>query len=73
MVDWRSAHVSSVRLGINWSIEGYTQKLEGEVDRQHPARIWVERQEQKSVVHELEQIQTPLGSAAFQQVPATSV
>jgi hypothetical protein len=29
------------------------------VDRQHPARTWVERQEQKSVVHELEQIPTP--------------
>jgi hypothetical protein len=59
MVDWRSAHVGSARLGVSRSIEGYTQKLEGEVDRQHPARTWVERQEQKSVVHELEQIPTP--------------
>jgi len=59
MVDWRSAHVGSARLGVSQSIEDYTQKLEGEVDRQHPARTWVERQEQKSVVHELEQIPTP--------------
>jgi hypothetical protein len=59
MVDWRSAHVGSDRLGVSRSIEGYSQKLEGEVDRQHPARTWVERQEPKSVVHELEQIPTP--------------
>ena len=35
MVDWRSANVSRARLGVSRSIEGYTQKLEGEVDRQH--------------------------------------
>ena len=58
MVDWRSAHVGSTRLGVSRSIEGYTQKLEGEVNRQHPARTWVERQEQKSVVHEPERLQT---------------
>jgi len=58
MVDWRSAHVGNTRLGVSRSIEGYTQKLEGEVNRQHPARTWVERQEQKSVVHEPEQIPT---------------
>jgi hypothetical protein len=58
MVDWRSAHVGSTRLGVSRSIEGYTQKLEGEVHRQHPARTWVERQEQKSRGHEPEQIPT---------------
>ena len=52
MVDWRSAHVGSVRLGVSRSIEGYARKLEGEVNVQHPARIWVERQENKSVVDE---------------------
>jgi len=45
-------------LGISRSIEGYTKKLEGEVHRQHPARIWVEWQEQKSRGHEPEQIPT---------------
>ena len=58
MVDWRSAHVGSTRLGVSRSIEGYTQKLEGEVNQQHPARTWVERQEQKSGGHEPEQIPT---------------
>jgi hypothetical protein len=29
------------------------------VDRQHPPRTWVDWQEQKSVVHEIAQIQTP--------------
>ena len=43
---------------VSRSIEGYTQKLEGEVNRQHPARTWVERQEQKSGGHEPEQIPT---------------
>jgi hypothetical protein len=51
MVDWRSAHVCSARLGISRSIEGYTRKLEGEVSRQHPARPWVEQQEQKPVAY----------------------
>ena len=45
MVDWRSAHVGSARLGISRSIEGYTRKLDGEVSQQHPARAWVEQQE----------------------------
>ena len=58
MVDWRSAHVGNTRLGVSRSIEGYTKKLEGEVHRQHPARIWVEWQEQKSRGHEPEQIPT---------------
>jgi hypothetical protein len=60
MVDWRSAHVGIARLGISQSIEGYTQNLEVKVDWQHPARTWVEWQEQKSVVHEFEQIPTPI-------------
>ncbi len=54
MVDWRSAQVGSDRLGVSRSIEGYTRKLEGEVNVQHPACIWVERQENKSVVNEPE-------------------
>jgi hypothetical protein len=58
MVDWRSAHVGSVRLGVSRSIEGYTQKLEGEVHRQHPIRTWVEWQEQKSKGHEPEKMPT---------------
>jgi hypothetical protein len=58
MVDWRSAHVSNTRLGVSQSIEGYTKTLEGEVHLQHPARTWVDRQEQKSRGHESEQIQT---------------
>jgi hypothetical protein len=58
MVDWRSAHVGNTRLGVSRSIEGYTKTLEGEVHRQHPARTWVERQEQKSRRHEPEQIPT---------------
>jgi hypothetical protein len=58
MVDWRSAHVGSARLGASRSIEGYAQKLEGEVSQQHPARTWVERQEEKSGGHELEQLPT---------------
>jgi hypothetical protein len=60
MVDWTSAHVGSTRLGVSRSIEGYTQKLEGEVHRQHPARTWVEGQEQKSRGHEPER--TPITS-----------
>jgi hypothetical protein len=56
MVDWRSAHVGKARLGVSRSIEGYARKLEGEVNLQHPARIWVERQENKSVVHEPERL-----------------
>jgi len=48
MVDWRSAHVGNTRLGVSRSIEGYTKTIEGEVHRQHPARTWVDRQEQKS-------------------------
>ena len=58
MVDWRSVHVGNTRLGVSRSIEGYTKTLEGEVHRQHPARTWVERQEQKSRGHEPEQIPT---------------
>ena len=34
------------------------RKLEGEVNVQHPARIWVERQENKSVVNEPERLPT---------------
>jgi hypothetical protein len=59
MVDWRSAQVGNTRLGVSRSIEGYTRKLESEVGQQHPARAWVERQEEKPVAHELEQILTP--------------
>jgi hypothetical protein len=58
MVDWRSAQVGSARLGVSRSIEGYTRKLEGEVNVHHPARIWVERQENKSVVNEPERLPT---------------
>jgi hypothetical protein len=58
MVDWRSAHVGSARLAVSRSIEGYARKLEGEVKLQHPASIWVERQENKSVVHEPERLPT---------------
>ena len=36
MVDWRSAHVGSAILGVSRIIEGYAQKLEGEVRQQHP-------------------------------------
>jgi hypothetical protein len=48
MVDWRSANVGSVQLGDSRGIESHTKKLEGEVNRQHPARVWVERQERES-------------------------
>jgi len=58
MVDWRSAHVGSDRLGVSRSIEGYARKLEGEVNVQHPARIWVEQQENKFVVNEPERLPT---------------
>jgi hypothetical protein len=58
MVDWRSAQVGIARLGVSRSIEGYARKLEGEVNVQHPARIWVERQENKSVVNEPERLPT---------------
>ena len=58
MVDWRSAQVGSARLGVSRSIEGYARKLEGEVNVQHPARIWVERQENKPVVNEPERLPT---------------
>jgi hypothetical protein len=60
MVDWRSrsAHVGNARLGVSRSIEGYAQKLEGEVSQQHPGRTWVERQEGKSEGHPLEQLPT---------------
>ena len=58
MVDWRSAHVGNTRLGVSRSIEGYTETLKGEVHQQHPARTWVERQEQKSGGHEPERIPT---------------
>jgi hypothetical protein len=39
MVDWRSANVGSAKSGVSRSIEGHTRKLEGEVHRQHPARV----------------------------------
>jgi hypothetical protein len=58
MIDWRSAHVGSAGLGVSRSIEGYARKLEGEVNVQHPARIWVERQENKSEVNEPERLPT---------------
>ena len=58
MVDWRAAHVGSAKLGIRRSVEGYMHKLEDEVNLQHPARTCVERQEEKSAVHEPEQIPT---------------
>ena len=58
MVDWRSAHVGNTRLGVSRSIEGYTETLKGEVHQQHPARTWVERQEQKTGGHEPERIPT---------------
>jgi hypothetical protein len=58
MVDWGSAHVGNTRSGVSRSIQGYTQKPEGEVHRQHPARTWVEWQEPKSRGHEPEQIPT---------------
>jgi hypothetical protein len=53
MVDWRAAHVGSAKQGIRRSVEGY---MEGEVNPQHPACTWVERQEEKSAVQEPEQI-----------------
>ena len=58
MVDWRSAQVSSARSGVSRSIEGYARKLEGEVNVQDPARIWVERQENKPVANEPERLPT---------------
>ena len=58
MVDWRSAQVDNARLGVSRSIEGYVRKVEGEVNVQHPARVWVERQENKSVVNEPERLPT---------------
>ena len=58
MVDWRSVQVGSARSGVSRSIEGYARKLEGEVNVQHPAHIWVERQENKSVVNEPERLPT---------------
>jgi hypothetical protein len=59
MVDWRSGNVGSAQLGVSRGIEGYTKKLEGEVNRQHPARAWVERQERKSAAKESERMLTP--------------
>ncbi len=43
---------------MSLSIEGYTETLKGEVHQQHPARTWVDRQEQKSGGHEPERIPT---------------
>ena len=40
------------------SIEGHTTKLKSEVHRQHPACVWVERQELKPPVKEPEQMST---------------
>ena len=45
-------------ISVSRSIEGYARKLEGEVNGQHPARIWVEPQENKSVVDEPERLPT---------------
>jgi hypothetical protein len=56
MVDWRAEHVGSAKQGIRRRVESYMHKLEGEVNRQHPARTWVERQKEKSAVQEPEQI-----------------
>jgi hypothetical protein len=58
MVDWRSAHVCNIRLGVSQSIEGYTETLKVEVHQQHPDRTWLELQEQKSGWHEPERIPT---------------
>jgi hypothetical protein len=58
MVDWRSANVGSAQSGDSRSIESHTKKLEGEVHRQHPARVWVERQERKSPAKEPERTTT---------------
>jgi hypothetical protein len=40
------------------SFPAVSRKLEGEVNVQHPARIWVERQENKSVMNEPERLPT---------------
>jgi hypothetical protein len=45
--------VATSKLGVSRGIEGYTKKLEGEVNRQHPARVWVERKERKSAANRL--------------------
>jgi hypothetical protein len=58
MVDWRSTHVGSDRLGVSQSIQGYARNLEGEMNVQHPARIWVDWQENKSGVNEPERLPT---------------
>ena len=55
---WRSANVGSAQSGVSRSIEGHTKKLESEVHRQHPARVWVERQERKSQAKEPERTTT---------------
>ena len=59
MLDWRSANVGRDQWGVTRSIEGYTKKLEGEVDRQHQARVWVERKEPKSAAKDSERMLTP--------------
>ena len=48
----------TMRIIFSRSIEGYAQKLEGEVSQQHPGRTGVERQEGKSEGHPLEQLPT---------------
>jgi hypothetical protein len=58
MVDWRSANVGSAQSGASRSIESHTKKLEGEVHRQHPARVWVGRQERKPPAKEPERMST---------------
>jgi hypothetical protein len=58
MVDWKSANVGSAQSGVSRSIEGHTKKLEGEVHRQHPARVWVERKERKPPAKEPERTST---------------
>ncbi len=58
MVDWGSAQEGSARSGVSRSIEGYARKMEGEVNVRHPARLWVERQENKPVTNESERLPT---------------
>ena len=58
IVDWRLAYVGSDQSGVSHIIEGHSKKLEGEVRRQHPSRVWVERQERKSQAKEPERTTT---------------
>jgi hypothetical protein len=81
MVDWRSANLGSAQSGASRSIEGHTKKLEGEVHRQYPARVWVERQERKppakepertSITHECASQLSQLVSELQQDVTGTA-